>query len=152
MPFLSQTAVRDKDLQETLSIFKLILRWAGDSSSDSSKDKILADYIVNKGICHRSIRDEILVQLCNQAYNADDAHASRVWLLMSQCLSCFQPSSAFHKYLMKFIKDNAPQSQKELLLKKLLRVNVHSGEKIFVLYSFISTKENSFVAICCFIP
>lgn len=121
MPFLSRTAVRDKDFQDSLSIFKLILRWQGDPSLDGNKDKVLADYIANKGLSSRSLRDEILVQLCNQIIGADEKHASRVWQLMSHCLACFQPGTAFSKYLMKFIKDYAPPMQKELLLKKLLR-------------------------------
>lgn len=121
MPFLSRTAVRDKDFQDSLSIFKLILRWQGDSSLDGNKDKVLADYIANKGLSSRSLRDEILVQLCNQIIGADEKHASRVWQLMSHCLACFQPGTAFSKYLMKFVKDYAPHMQKDLLLKKLLR-------------------------------
>lgn len=125
-PFLSRTASRDKDFQDALSLFKLILRWMGDSSMDANKDKVLADYIVNKGLSSRSLRDEILVQLCNQACGADEAQVTRVWQLMSHCLSCFQPGAGFSKYLMKFIKDNAPVNQRELLLKKLLRNNNQS--------------------------
>lgn len=122
-PFLSRTAARDKDFQDALSIFKLILRWMGDPSLDANKDKVLADYIVNKGLSSRSLRDEILVQLCNQVQGADENQSIRIWQLMSHCLSSFQPGTAFCKYLMKFIKDNAPQAQRELLLKKILRSN-----------------------------
>lgn len=120
-PFLTRTAARDKDFQDALSIFKLILRWIGDSSLDANKDKVLADYIVNKGLSSRSLRDEILVQLCNQVYGVEESQATRIWHLMSHCLSTFQPGAAFSKYLMKFIIDNAPLTQRELLLKKLLR-------------------------------
>lgn len=122
-PFLSRTAARDKDFQDSLSIFKLILRWIGDSSLDANKDKVLADYIVNKGLSSRSLRDEILVQLCNQVYGVEEKQASRVWHIISHCLSSFQPGGVFSKYLMKFIIDNAPLTQRELLLKKLLRSN-----------------------------
>lgn len=125
-PFLSRSAAKDKDYQDSLSIFKLILRWMGDTSLDANKDKILADYIVNKGLTSRSLRDEILVQLCNQVYGVDEQQSSRIWQLISHCLSSFQPSAALNKYLMKFIKDNAPASQRELLMKKLLRGNYQS--------------------------
>lgn len=120
-PFLSRAAARDQDFQDSLAIFKLILRWAGDMSLDSAKEKALADYIVHKGLSSRGLRDEILVQLCNQVYRADEAQAIKIWQLIAHCLSCFQPGSAFHKYLIKFVSDNAPNSMREILLKKLLR-------------------------------
>ena len=126
-PFLSRTASRDKDFQDALSIFKLILRWIGDSSLDANKEKVLADYIVNKGLTNKNLRDEILVQLCNQVYGVEEKHAIRTWHLMSHCLSSFQPGTAFSKYLMQFIIDNAPMTQRELLLKKLLRSNFQSS-------------------------
>lgn len=120
-PFLSRAAARDQDFQDSLAIFKLILRWTGDTTLDSSKEKALADYIVHKGLASRGLRDEILVQLCNQAHRAEETQAQKIWQLMSHCLSCFQPGNAFHKYLLKFISDNAPDSMRDLLLKKLLR-------------------------------
>jgi myosin-15 len=120
-PFLSRAAARDQDYQDSLAIFKLILRWTGDSNLDGNKDKILADYIVNKGLASKGLRDEILVQLCNQIYGADEHHSQRIWQLMSHCLSSFQPGAPFSKYLMKFISDHAPDSMQDLLLKKVLR-------------------------------
>lgn len=120
-PFLTRAASRDQDFQDSLAVFKLILRWTGDTNLDSTKEKVLADYIVHKGLASRGLRDEILVQQCNQIYRADDAQAQKLWQLMSHCLSSFQPGPAFTKYLMKFITDNAPKSLKEILLKKLLR-------------------------------
>ncbi|GAB0087709.1 unconventional myosin-XV [Sergentomyia squamirostris] len=120
-PFLSRAAARDQDFQDALAMFKLILRWTGDSTIDGVKEKALADYVVHKGLSSRGLRDEILFQLCNQSSRTDDAHALRIWQLMTHCLSCFQPGGAFNKYLMKFIIDNAPDSMREILLKKLLR-------------------------------
>lgn len=125
-PFLSRAAARDQDFQDSLAIFKLILRYTGDTSIDVAKEKALADYIVHKGLASRGLRDEILVQLCNQAYRVENSHAQRIWHLMSHCLSSFQPGNAFHKYLLKFISDNAPDSMRDLLLKKLLRYGVQS--------------------------
>lgn len=124
MPFLTRAAARDSDFQDSLAVFKLILRYTNDKSLDGSKEKSLADYIVYKGLTSRSVRDEILVQLCNQAYDMDEKQSIRVWQLMTHCLSAFQPSTALQKYLMKYISDQAPMSMKELLLKKLLRFPV----------------------------
>lgn len=120
-PFLTRAASRDQDHQDSLAVFKLILRWAGDNTLDSAREKALADYIVHKGLSSRGLRDEILVQQCNQIFRADETQALRIWQLMAHCLSSFQPGPAFNKYLMKFVSDNAPSSVKELLLKKLLR-------------------------------
>ncbi|XP_037809437.1 unconventional myosin-XV [Lucilia sericata] len=120
-PFLTRAASRDQDFQDSLAVFKLILRWTNDKTMDGNKEKVLSDYIVHKGLSSRGLRDEILVQLCNQVYNADDLQAQRIWQLMAQCLSCFQPGPAFSKYLMKFIVDNAPDSMRDMLLKKILR-------------------------------
>lgn len=120
-PFLSRTASRDQDFQDSLAVFKLILRWTGDSNLSSAKEKILGDYIVYKGISSRGLRDEILMQLCNQVYRIDEMQGQRIWQLMAHCLSSFPPGPAFHKYLIKFVADNAPQTVKEILLKKLLR-------------------------------
>lgn len=130
-PFLSRAASKDQDFQDAISIFKLILRWTGDSTLEGNKDKALADYIVHKGLASKGLRDEILVQLCNQAYHTDEHHANRIWQLMSHCLSSFQPGAAFSKYLMKFINDNAAPPQRELLLKKLLRTNSQSPSRVY---------------------
>lgn len=120
-PFLSRAASRDQDFQDALAMFKLLLRWTGESPLEGIKDKIMADYIVHKGLTSRSLRDEILVQVCNQTVNSQEAKTNRMWQLMSHCLSCFQPGSALQKYLMKFISDNTDGLTRELLLKKLVR-------------------------------
>ncbi|XP_075156063.1 unconventional myosin 10A isoform X1 [Haematobia irritans] len=125
-PFLSRAASRDQDFQDSLAVFKLILRWTNDKTMDGNKEKVLSDYIVHKGLSSRGLRDEILVQICNQIYNTDEVQAQRLWQLMAQCLSCFQPGPAFSKYLMKFIVDNAPDNMRDMLLKKILR-NTHSN-------------------------
>ena len=122
-PFLSRAAGIDKDFQDSLSIFKLILRWMGDPTLDAIKDKVLADYIVHKGLTSKNLRDEILVQLCNQLHGIDETQSSKTWMLLSYCLSSFQPGPNLSKYLMKYVKDNAPNPQREAILKKLLRGN-----------------------------
>ncbi|KAG4077223.1 hypothetical protein HA402_005278 [Bradysia odoriphaga] len=120
-PLVERVASRDQDHQDSLAVFKLILRWTSDTTLDSAREKALADYIVHKGQSARLLRDEILVQQCNQIYRAGEVQAMRMWQLMAHCLSAFPPSPAFNKYLMKFITDNAPSSMKDILLKKLLR-------------------------------
>ncbi|KAH8240493.1 hypothetical protein KR038_007643 [Drosophila bunnanda] len=122
-PFLSRAASRDQDFQDALAVFKLILRWSNDKSLEGAKEKLLADYIVHKALSSRGLRDEILVQLCNQVHGLPptSVEATRLWQLMGQCLCCFQPSAAFSKYLMRFVDDEAPASLRPLLLRQLLR-------------------------------
>lgn len=121
MPFLSRAAARDQDFKDAIMIYKLILKWTNDSTINQNKQKIMADYIVHKGLSSKGLRDEILVQICNQIHRSNQGSAERLWLLMSHCLSAFLPGTVFNKYLIKFIVDTAPQNTKEQLLKKLLR-------------------------------
>lgn len=94
-PFLSKAAARDEDFQDAVALFKLILRCINDPQLSGARERALADYIVHKGLMSRGLRDELLIQLCNQSWKNDNAE--RVWQLMSHCLSCFQPSPALSK-------------------------------------------------------
>lgn len=94
-PFLSKAATRDQDFQDAIALFKLILRWANDSQLSGARERALADYIVHKGLGSRGLRDELLVQLCNQSWKNEQA--DRIWQLMAHCLSCFQPSPSLSK-------------------------------------------------------
>ncbi|XP_036676948.2 unconventional myosin-XV isoform X5 [Drosophila suzukii] len=122
-PLLTRAASRDQDFQDALAVFKLILRWSNDKALEGAKEKLLADYIVHKALSSRGLRDEILVQLCNQVHGLPptSGEATRLWQLLGQCLCCFQPSAAFSKYLMRFVDDEAPASLRPLLLRQLLR-------------------------------
>ena len=74
----------------------------GDPNLTEKKEQAIADYIVHKGQSNESLRDEIYVQLINQTLGIrDEAALEKGWLLISNCLSCFQPSNTFSKYLLK---------------------------------------------------
>ncbi|KAB0792987.1 hypothetical protein PPYR_12607 [Photinus pyralis] len=118
-PFLSKAAARDQDFQDSVALFKLILRWTNDGQLTGAKERALADYIVHKGLSSRGLRDELLVQLCNQAYKNENS--DRIWQLMAHCLCCFQPSPPLSKYLLKYITDSAPPRYKESLQRMVLR-------------------------------
>lgn len=94
-PFLSKAAARDQDFQDAVALFKLILRWTNDTQLTLPRERALADYIVYKGLSSRSLRDELLVQLCSQSWKNEKA--DRIWQLMAHCLSCFQPSPPLSK-------------------------------------------------------
>lgn len=94
-PFLSKAATRDQDFQDAVALFKLILRWSNDTQLTGARERALADFIVYKALNSRGLRDELLVQLCNQVWRNDNS--DRIWQLMAHCLSCFQPSPPLSK-------------------------------------------------------
>lgn len=63
-PFLSKS--KESDYHESVAIFKLILRFMNDPNLSGRKEKVLGDYIINKGIQNEKLRDEIFCQLANQ--------------------------------------------------------------------------------------
>ncbi|KPI93117.1 Myosin-XV [Papilio xuthus] len=108
---------RDQDFNDAIAIFKLILRWCDESAAgDDTRQKVLADYIASRGIASRGLRDEILVQLANQAA-AGGAHSDRVWKLVAHCLASFQPGPALHKYLLRLISESTSGRQRSRLLR-----------------------------------
>ncbi|XP_043211488.1 unconventional myosin-XV-like [Amphibalanus amphitrite] len=119
-PFLAKA--KESDYQESLALFKLILRFMNDNSLNDAREKALGDYIVNKGLTNEKLRDEILCQLCNQTWkNDNEANAERGWLLMSNCLSVFPPSDNLYKYLLKYVSDHGQNGYAADCQKKLLR-------------------------------
>lgn len=115
----------DNDFKESLLIFKLILRFQNDPNLNGKREKLLADYIVQKGLANLNIRDEILCQLCNQTWKNDDEEScDRAWTLMIHCLSSFSPSPLLYKYLLKYVSDHAPNITRPIL-QRLLLINDH---------------------------
>lgn len=119
-PFLAKS--RDHDYTDSLMIFKMILRFMNENNLNGKKEQALGDYIVNKGIVNEKLRDEILCQLANQTWkNENEANKERGWLLLTNCLSSFQPTSILFKYLLKYVSDHAQNSYKSYCQRKLLQ-------------------------------
>nr|XP_003420708.1 unconventional myosin-XV [Loxodonta africana] len=92
--------------REAVCIFKLVLRFMGDTHLHGVQEQVFGNYIVQKGLAVPELRDEILAQLANQVWRNPNAHnAERGWLLLATCLSSFTPSSRLNKYLLKFVSD-----------------------------------------------
>ncbi|XP_022668747.1 unconventional myosin-XV-like isoform X2 [Varroa destructor] len=105
-PFLAKA--HDQDNHDSVAIFKLILRFMYDPNLTGKRERLLGDYIVQRGLARPSLRDEILCQLTTQTCNNPDAASrNRCWLLMANCLSCFPPSRTLYKYLLKYVSDHA---------------------------------------------
>lgn len=115
------TKALDSDFNESLAIFKLILRFMNDESLNGKKEQALADYIAYKGLSNEKLRDEILCQLVNQTWRNDvAANNERGWLLMANCLSVFPPSSTLYKFLLKYVSDHGHNGYKYVCQRKLL--------------------------------
>ncbi|XP_028967897.1 unconventional myosin-XV-like [Galendromus occidentalis] len=105
-PFLAKS--NEQDSIEAVALFKLILRFMYDPNLSGNEERLVGDYLVQRGLARPSLRDEIYCQLATQTYNNPDAASrNRCWLLMSNCLSCFPPSRTLYKYLLKYVSDHA---------------------------------------------
>ena len=86
-----------------------ILRCVNTNEYDSTRDKALVDFIIQKTIQNPKLRDETFIQIINQTWVdnnhqksiADNEANVKAWQLMSYCLSSFVPSSILYKYLLK---------------------------------------------------
>ncbi|KAL3238864.1 hypothetical protein MRX96_021885 [Rhipicephalus microplus] len=104
-PFLAKSS--DAQHQESLALFKLILRFMNDGHLSGRRERVLGDYVVQRALQERPMRDELLCQLSNQTWqNDNEANRQRGWLLMANCLGCFAPSPLLYKYLLKYVSDH----------------------------------------------
>ncbi|KAK2533654.1 Myo15a [Columba guinea] len=118
----------DEELcHEALSIFQLIMRFMGDPRLGGSQETLFGNYIVQKGLSAPGLRDELLAQAANQVWrNTNVNNEERGWLLLAACLSAFSPSTAFDKYLLKFVSDYAFAGYKPVCQRKLMHAMARS--------------------------
>ena len=84
--------------------FRCITGFMGDR--DSATPLSLAQHLMQEGLLHPQLRDEILVQLtkqlnCNPTPNSVD----RGWVLLELALSTFPPSEDFENYLEVWLRE-----------------------------------------------
>ncbi|KAF0696599.1 Aste57867_12668 [Aphanomyces stellatus] len=66
--------------------------------------EMLAQSILQLGLQHPSLVDEIFVQIMKQlTHNPKPESERRGWALLALCLSCFEPSPSFEKYVLSFV-------------------------------------------------
>ncbi|XP_045547991.1 unconventional myosin-XV [Salmo salar] len=105
----SLTRVDEELNQPAVEVFMLILRFMGDPDLNGAQENLFGNYIIQKGLANRGLRDEILAQVANQVWrNVNPQNSERGWLLLSACLSSFPPSQRLEKYLLKFVSDYGP--------------------------------------------
>ncbi|NXC86150.1 MYO15 protein, partial [Cercotrichas coryphoeus] len=119
----------DAEHQESaLEINKLVLRFIGDKSLRGWQEVLLGNYIAGRGLRDAALRDEIFSQVVSQTWrNPDPEHSQRGWVLMATLLSCFGPSPALEKPLLKFVSDHGLEGHSAVCQRKMLTAARSTG-------------------------
>ncbi|XP_074777967.1 myosin XVB [Athene noctua] len=107
--------------ESALEINKLILRFIGDKNLYGWQEVLLGNYIAGRGLNNVALRNEIFSQVVAQTWkNPDMEHSQRAWVLMATLLSCFAPSPALEKPLLKFVSDHGMEGYNAVCQRKIL--------------------------------
>ncbi|KAK2528471.1 hypothetical protein Q9233_007442 [Columba guinea] len=123
----SLTHLDAEDQESALEINKLILRFIGDKNLRGWQEILLGNYIAGRGLNNVALRNEIFSQVVAQTWkNPDMEHSQRAWVLMATLLSCFAPSPALEKPLLKFVSDHGLEGYNAVCQRKILTAAQHT--------------------------
>ncbi|NWR66241.1 MYO15 protein, partial [Bucorvus abyssinicus] len=119
----------DTEYQDSaIEINKLILRFIGDKNLHGWQEVLLGNYIAGRGLNNVALRNEIFSQVVTQSWkNPDMEHSQRAWVLMAILLSCFAPSPALEKPLLKFVSDHGMDGYNAVCQRKILTAAQYTG-------------------------
>ncbi|XP_009989819.1 PREDICTED: unconventional myosin-XV-like [Tauraco erythrolophus] len=118
--------VREVFLDQGL-VEEQILRFIGDKNLHGWQEILLGNYIAGRGLNNVPLRNEIFSQVVAQTWkNPDMEHSQRAWVLMATLLSCFAPSPALEKPLLKFVSDHGMEGYNAVCQRKILTAAQHT--------------------------
>ncbi|XP_041432646.1 unconventional myosin-XV-like isoform X1 [Xenopus laevis] len=125
------TRVSRNDNGAALELYKLALRFVGDTSMPSWQQRIVGNYIAERCLHQPSLKDEVLCQVASLTVeNNNEEQCQRAWLLLSILLSCLTPSPTLEKPLLKYVSDQGLEGYKAMCQHKILRSGSR-GQKPF---------------------
>uniref|UniRef100_A0A8C9L2Z7 Myosin XVB n=1 Tax=Serinus canaria TaxID=9135 RepID=A0A8C9L2Z7_SERCA len=122
----------DAEHQESaLEINKLILRFISDQSLHGWQEVLLGNFIAARGLSEAALRNEIFSQVVAQTWrNPNTERSQRGWVLMATLLSCFGPSPALEKPLLKFVSDYGMEGYSAVCQRKMLTAAQCTGTEL----------------------
>ncbi|KFU93393.1 Unconventional myosin-XV, partial [Chaetura pelagica] len=121
------THLNTEHQESALEINKLILRFIGDKNLHGWQEVLLGNYIAGRGLNNVALRDEIFSQVVAQTWkNPDMEQSQQAWVLMTTLLSCFAPSPALEKPLLKFVSDHGAEGYNAVCQRKILTAAQHT--------------------------
>ncbi|KAI9092913.1 hypothetical protein DFS34DRAFT_281217 [Phlyctochytrium arcticum] len=126
-PLRTPLMVLSKNLQkDALRCFKLIQKIMKNEPASVLQD---TQTLLERGILHGGLRDEIYVQICKQLTNNPDPESVyRGWILIAVVTIAFPPSKNFEEYLKTFVQQHQSTTTGKVsqvirhCMKKLTRV------------------------------
>ncbi|KAM3921178.1 unconventional myosin-XVB-like isoform 1-T2 [Leptodactylus fuscus] len=116
------TRVSQSDHAVALELYKLVLRFVGNTTMPPWQQRIIGNYIVERCLHQPSLNDEVLCQAVTlSVQNNNEEQNQRVWLLLSSLLSCLIPSPTLEKPLLKYVSDQGSEAYKAICQSKMLR-------------------------------
>ncbi|KAG8565185.1 hypothetical protein GDO81_012751 [Engystomops pustulosus] len=116
------TRVSQYDHAVALELYKLAMRFVGNTTMPPWQQRIIGNYIVERCLRQSSLYDEVLCQAATlTVQNNNEEQSQRGWLLLSSLLSCLIPSPTLEKPLLKYVSDQGYEAYKAICQSKIIR-------------------------------